>query len=68
MNTRPMRPWEPSLKPWQLNGGYKPLAVGCVDYRSGLSGSYGAMSYDVSEGFRKKVSTNLTSMRCVVRP
>jgi general secretion pathway protein E len=57
-----------SSKPWQLNGGYKPLAVGCVDCRSGLSGSYGAMSYDRQRRLQKKVSTNLTSMRCAVRP
>jgi general secretion pathway protein E len=47
------------VKPWQINGGYKPYqAVGCVDCR--MTGFMGRMGlYEllvVSEGFKAKVS------------
>jgi general secretion pathway protein E len=56
------------VKPWQLNGGYKPFKpVGCVDCRmTGFRGRMGLYELlTVSEGFKEKVSSqpNIDALR-----
>ena len=56
------------VKPWQLNGGYKPFKpVGCVDCRmTGFRGRMGLYELlTVTEGFKEKVSSqpNIDALR-----